>query len=42
MGYNDDLPVAALNIVANAIFHFISSMIPSSFAYYTSVRICFL
>jgi hypothetical protein len=37
MGYNDDLPVAALNSVGNAILHFLQSMIPASFSYYTTV-----
>jgi hypothetical protein len=37
MGYNDDLPVAALNSVGNAIFYFLASMIPSKFSYYTPV-----
>ena len=37
MGYNDDLPVAALNSVGNAIFYFLASMIPSTFSYYTPV-----
>ena len=41
MGYNDDLPVAAVNSVGNAILHFLTSMIPSAFAYYTTVSFLF-
>ena len=38
MGYNDDLPVAALNSVGNAILQFLHSMFPPTIAYYSSVR----
>ncbi len=37
MGYNDELPIATLNSVGNAILYFIQSMLPSNFAYFSQV-----